>query len=98
MDGRLKLGLVYYAAGRRDDAAAEWRAVLASDAETARPRCTWRCSTRPPRPTVVPDGHGNAGAVLTFTPSPEQFVVEEIPAYAPSGEGTHTFFGSRNAA
>ena len=31
--GRLKLGLVYYAAGRRDDAAAEWRAVLATDAE-----------------------------------------------------------------
>ena len=31
--GRLKLGLVYYAAGRRDDAAAEWRAVLANDEE-----------------------------------------------------------------
>ena len=31
--GRLKLGLVYYAAARRDDAAAEWRAVLAADAE-----------------------------------------------------------------
>jgi tetratricopeptide (TPR) repeat protein len=31
--GRLKLGLVYYAAARRDDAAAEWRAVLAVDAE-----------------------------------------------------------------
>jgi tetratricopeptide (TPR) repeat protein len=29
--GRLKLGLVYYAAGRRDDAAAEWRAALAAD-------------------------------------------------------------------
>jgi len=29
--------------------------------------------------------------VLTFTPSPERFVVEEIPAYAPSGEGPHTF-------
>jgi tRNA pseudouridine13 synthase len=29
--------------------------------------------------------------VLTFTPSPERFIVEEIPAYAPSGEGTHTF-------
>ena len=29
--GRLKLGLVYYAAARRDDAAAEWRAVLAAD-------------------------------------------------------------------
>ena len=31
--GRLKLGLVYYAAARRDDAAAEWRAVLAADPE-----------------------------------------------------------------
>ena len=30
--GRLKLGLVYYAAARRDDAAAEWRAVLGLDA------------------------------------------------------------------
>ena len=29
--------------------------------------------------------------MLTFTPSPEHFVVEEIPAYAPSGAGTHTF-------
>jgi tRNA pseudouridine13 synthase len=29
--------------------------------------------------------------VLTFTPSPDRFVVEEIPAYEPSGEGTHTF-------
>jgi tRNA pseudouridine13 synthase len=29
--------------------------------------------------------------VLTFAPSPDRFVVEEIPAYAPSGEGTHTF-------
>jgi tRNA pseudouridine13 synthase len=29
--------------------------------------------------------------VLTFVPSPERFVVEEIPAYTPSGEGTHTF-------
>ena len=29
--------------------------------------------------------------MLTFTPSPDRFVVEEIPAYTPSGEGTHTF-------
>jgi len=29
--------------------------------------------------------------VLTFTPSPDRFIVEEIPAYTPSGEGTHTF-------
>jgi tRNA pseudouridine13 synthase len=29
--------------------------------------------------------------VLTFTPSPDRFVVEEIPAYTPTGEGTHTF-------
>jgi tRNA pseudouridine13 synthase len=29
--------------------------------------------------------------VLTFTPTPETFVVEEIPAYEPSGEGEHTF-------
>lgn len=29
--------------------------------------------------------------MLTFTPSPERFIVEEIPAYAPAGEGTHTF-------
>ena len=31
--GRLKLGLVYYAAARREDAAAEWRAVLTADPE-----------------------------------------------------------------
>ena len=29
--------------------------------------------------------------LLTFTSSPETFTVEEIPAYAPSGEGTHLF-------
>jgi tRNA pseudouridine13 synthase len=29
--------------------------------------------------------------VFTFAPSPERFLVEEIPAYAPAGEGTHTF-------
>jgi len=29
--------------------------------------------------------------VLTFTPSPEHFFVEEIPAYDPSGTGAHTF-------
>jgi tRNA pseudouridine13 synthase len=29
--------------------------------------------------------------VLAFDPSPERFVVEEIPAYAPSGAGEHTF-------
>ena len=30
-------------------------------------------------------------ARLTFVPSPERFVVEEIAAYAPVGEGEHTF-------
>jgi tRNA pseudouridine13 synthase len=29
--------------------------------------------------------------VLTFTPSPDRFQVEELPAYPPSGTGTHTF-------
>jgi tRNA pseudouridine13 synthase len=29
--------------------------------------------------------------VLRFVPSPETFTVEEIPAYLPSGEGTHLF-------
>jgi tRNA pseudouridine13 synthase len=29
--------------------------------------------------------------VLTFTSTPDTFTVEEIPAYAPSGEGTHLF-------
>jgi len=29
--------------------------------------------------------------VLTFAPSPERFVVEELPAYLPSGAGEHTF-------
>ena len=42
-----KLGLVYHAAARRDDAAAEWRAVLrCRSRRTARRRCTSRCSTR----------------------------------------------------
>ena len=29
--------------------------------------------------------------MLSFTPSPERFFVEEIPAYQPAGEGGHTF-------
>ena len=29
--------------------------------------------------------------MLTFTSTPDTFTVEEIPAYAPSGEGTHLF-------
>ena len=29
--------------------------------------------------------------MLTFTPTPHRFVVEEIPAYAPRGDGGHTF-------
>src|SRR5215471_1998332 len=29
--------------------------------------------------------------MLTFEPSPERFVVEEIPAYEPCGAGEHTF-------
>ena len=29
--------------------------------------------------------------LLTFTPSPETFVVEEIAAYVPSGQGEHTY-------
>ncbi|HVT05820.1 MAG TPA: tRNA pseudouridine(13) synthase TruD [Polyangia bacterium] len=29
--------------------------------------------------------------MLRFVPSPQTFTVEEIPAYAPSGEGTHLF-------
>jgi tRNA pseudouridine13 synthase len=33
----------------------------------------------------------DARAALTFTPSPERFVVEEIAAYAPVGAGEHTY-------
>ena len=29
--------------------------------------------------------------MLSFSPSPDRFVVEELPAYTPSGEGAHTF-------
>jgi tRNA pseudouridine13 synthase len=32
-----------------------------------------------------------APGAVRFTPSPERFVVEEIAAYEPSGEGEHTF-------
>jgi tRNA pseudouridine13 synthase len=30
-------------------------------------------------------------SMLSFVPSPETFTVEEIPAYSPSGEGSHLF-------
>ena len=53
---------------------------------TARRRCTWRCSTRRPPPTSTRGRRNEARAhVLTFTPSPERFIVEEIPAYPPDG-------------
>ncbi|HLK89191.1 MAG TPA: tRNA pseudouridine(13) synthase TruD, partial [Polyangia bacterium] len=29
--------------------------------------------------------------MLTFTASPDTFTVEELPAYAPTGAGTHLF-------
>jgi hypothetical protein len=29
--------------------------------------------------------------VLDFTPSPDRFLVEELPAYPPAGQGAHTF-------
>jgi tRNA pseudouridine13 synthase len=29
--------------------------------------------------------------VLSFTPSPDRFLVEELPAYPPAGDGAHTF-------
>src|SRR6185436_11128899 len=32
-----------------------------------------------------------AARVFSFTPSPDRFVVEELPAYPPAGEGAHTF-------
>src|SRR5262245_13669139 len=43
-----------------------------------------------PRP-ARPGRRGRQEVVLTFTPSPDHFLVEELPAYAPSGEGAHTF-------
>jgi tRNA pseudouridine13 synthase len=29
--------------------------------------------------------------VARFTPTPDSFLVEELPAYLPAGEGPHTF-------
>jgi tRNA pseudouridine13 synthase len=40
---------------------------------------------------VAAESDGPASLGLTFVPSPERFVVEEIAAYAPVGEGEHTF-------
>ena len=58
--GRLHLGLSYYAAGRRDEAAAEWRAVLGRGARGNRAghACTWRLARRRPgkAPPAPDDG------------------------------------------
>ena len=93
---RLQLGLIYYAAG----AARGRRRRMAGRAggrrrRTARPRCTSRCwNPRRPRRTrsrrTSADGERRR-CRADLHPSPERFVVEEVPAYAPSGEGTHTF-------
>lgn len=40
-------------------------------------------------PYLTPDLPGIGGRIKTF---PEDFFVDEIPLYAPSGEGTHIFF------
>ena len=56
----------------------------------------WQIGPRP-RPARVPSGRrgvfGQAGATLeaVIRRTPEDFVVEEIPAYAPSGRGEHLY-------
>ncbi|HNT78862.1 MAG TPA: tRNA pseudouridine(13) synthase TruD, partial [Anaerolineae bacterium] len=41
-------------------------------------------------PTLTADLPGVGGVIRAEI---EDFVVEEVPAYAPCGEGEHTFFG-----
>ena len=90
--GRLQLGLVLLRGG----AARRGRRRVARGAGRRRPRtgrrrCTSRCSTRRRRRQEVGAQTGTTRRrrrhVLTFTPSPDRFVVEEIPAYAPSRRG-----------
>jgi tRNA pseudouridine13 synthase len=50
----------------------------------------WEGSLALPRSTPLGQSPSSVPA-LTFAPSPATFVVEEIPAYLPSGEGEHTF-------
>ena len=97
--GGLHLGLSYQAAGRHEEAAAQWRAVLAAEPTNASARMylamlEGRCShghlfVRANRGR--PSNALLATAMLTFTSTPDAFTVGEIPAYAGPGEGTHLF-------
>ena len=67
----------YYAEGRHEDAAAEWRAVLAEAAgATGRRGCTWRCSSetgpgKSPRASGPPSGHPSEAVTFeSLTPRP----------------------------
>ena len=94
--GRLQLGLVLLrggaARGRRramaGGAGGRPREPLGQDVPghaRGDPRPT--CARRRHRAAEVAPPGAVLSSVLTFVPSPDTFVVEEIPAYAPSGQG-----------
>ncbi len=94
--GRIHLGLSYHAAGRRDDAAAQWQAVLEADPDNR--------SAQDVPGHARGDAQG-AGAAATRAPRssrrrrrarpsplrPRRSPSRRSPPIAPSGEGTHLF-------
>ena len=85
--------MTYYAAGRRDERPREWREVLALEPDNKfaklylRAGRTTTVATRVARPaTARPAAVGRRRRSLRAR-RPETFVVEEIPAYPPVGEG-----------
>ena len=96
---RLQLGMTYYTSGRRNDAAREWREVLAmepenkfaklylrlvSDGKAKRSLSSLGTIESPPNPLQKV----RLGVIPFFS---QTFFVDEIPAYLPCGEGSHTY-------
>ena len=87
--GRLHLGLSYYAQGRREEAAAEWRAGAGDGARqqvgsdvpgygAAEPAADWRAATRTQDGAIVDDAQLGDGQVTTVDLTPAG--VEEMAA------------------
>ncbi len=91
---RLQLGLTHYAAGRTEEAAKEWSEVMALQPDNKFAKMylalvSGAAARNGPARAEVPQQL--MLTVARFVASPETFVVEEIPAYQPSGEGEHTY-------
>jgi hypothetical protein len=83
--------MTFYAAGRRSDAAREWREVLAMEPANKFAKLYLRLISERGR-----SAQALALLMAVFASSPETFLVEEIPAYPPVARGPTPSSGSRS--